>query len=112
MLDFPDVHGHPGAREYCNQTTPHYVPNRSAMPEVIAAISHRAVFDDWDGACVDRGTLKQVIEKEQKEHSEGRYVKGLDNEMPFIGMLFGRCRTQDTTKYTWPTMTQTSATDK
>ena len=35
------------------------------MAEVIAAISRqRAVFDDWDGACVNRGTLKQVIEKQ------------------------------------------------
>ena len=35
------------------------------MREVSAVISRRrAVFDGWDGARVDIGTLKQVIEKE------------------------------------------------
>ena len=48
-------------------------------------ISHqRAVFDGWDEARVDRGTLKQVIKKEQKEHEEERRVMGLVNETPFI----------------------------
>ena len=59
------MHGHPGARKDCDQTTPYYVPNRSAMCEVIATISRqRAVFDGRDGTCINRGTLKQVIEKE------------------------------------------------
>ena len=59
------VDGHPGAGEDCNQTAPNYIPNRSAMREVIAVIPcQRAVFDGWNGASVDRGALKQVIEKE------------------------------------------------
>ena len=79
------VDSHPGAREDCNQTAPNYIPNCSAMCEVFAVISHqRAVFDGWDEARVDRGTLKQVIKKEQKEHEEERRVMGLVNEMPFI----------------------------
>ena len=31
----------------------------------------QAVFDGWDWVCMDRETLKQIIEKEEKEHSEG-----------------------------------------
>ena len=55
------------------------------MCEVFAVISHqRAVFDGWDEARVNRGTLKQVIKKEQKEHEEEQRVMGLVNETPFI----------------------------
>ena len=54
------------------------------MCEVFAVIScQQVVFNGWDRAHVNRGTLKQVIEKEQKEHEE-RCVKGLANETPFI----------------------------
>ena len=42
------------------------------MCEVIAVVScQQVVFDGWDWVCIDRGTLKQIIEKEEKEHSEG-----------------------------------------
>ena len=59
----------PCTRKDCNQTTPHYIPNRSTVREVVAVISHqRRVFDGFDGTCVDRGSLKQVVEKEEKEH--------------------------------------------
>ena len=66
------MYSNPCTRKYCSQTTPYYIPNRSAMCEVIAVVSRQqAVFDGWDRVCIDRGTLKQIIEKEEKEHSEG-----------------------------------------
>ena len=45
----------------------------------------RAVFDDWDRSRSNRDVLKQVVEKEEKEHREGRCVKRLVNVTPLVG---------------------------
>ena len=47
------------------------------MHEVNVVISCQwAVFDGWDGACIDRGTVKWVVDKEEKEHGKGTDAKG------------------------------------
>ena len=78
--------GHPRTREDCYQTTPYDSPDRPTVSQVGTTIfRQRAVFDDWDRSRVDRDALKQAVEKEEKEHREGRCVKRLVNATPFVG---------------------------
>ena len=56
----------PSARKDGNKTTPHNVPDRPTMCGVRAMIHiqlERAVVDGWDGSGVNRGSLKQVVDK-------------------------------------------------
>lgn len=47
------------------------------MHEVSAAICRqRAVVDGWDGAGVNKGSLNQIVDKEEKQHHEGQVGKG------------------------------------
>ena len=71
------MHGDPGTRKDSSETTPHNAPDRSATREVGTTISRqRAVVDRRDGAGIDKGTLKQVVEKDEKQHYRGGKRKG------------------------------------
>ena len=63
--------GDPCAWEDGNETTPHNIPDRLAVCEVTAMIGiQQAEVKGWNGAHVDRGSLKQVVDKEEKQHYE------------------------------------------
>ena len=69
------MNGNPSARENCSKTTPHYIPDRPAVPEVGTTIgAKRAGVKRWNGARIDRGSLKQVVDEEEKQHYKGQGI--------------------------------------
>ena len=70
------MNGDPCAREDGKKTTPHYIPDRPAVCKVTAMIGvQRAGVKGWNGAPIDRGSLNQVVDEEEKQHGDGQ-VKG------------------------------------
>ena len=56
----------PGTRKDRDKTTPNNAPNCPAMRKIRAVVSRqRAVINGWDGAPVNRGSMNQVVEKEE-----------------------------------------------
>ena len=71
------MHGDPGTRKDSSETAPHNAPDCSATREVGTMISsQRAVVDGGNGAGIDKGTLKQIVEKDEKQHYGGGKRKG------------------------------------
>ena len=71
------VNSDPGARKYGYKATPNNVPHSPTMREVSTTIPcQRAVVGGWDGASVDGlgGSMNQVVDKNEKQHWEGRAV--------------------------------------
>ena len=65
------MNGDPGTRKDSSNTTPHDAPDRPTMRKVGTTISRqRAVADGRDGVGVDKGTLNQVVDKNEKQHCE------------------------------------------
>ena len=61
------MHSDPGTGKDRYKTAPYNAPNCPTVREVGTMISRqRGVFDGRDGAGVDKGTLKQVVEKDEK----------------------------------------------
>ena len=100
--------GDPCAREDVNETTPHNIPDRPAVCEVTAMIGvQRAGVKGWNGARVDRGSLNQVVDEEEKQHGDGQ-VKGAQLSRCHLSeSLSTRWRgaeyTQNTRVAQWPT---------
>ena len=44
----------------------------------------RAVIDGRDGVGVDKGTLNQVVDKNEKQHCEREYERELAKATPFM----------------------------
>ena len=88
----------PGTQKDSSKTAPHNAPDCLAMCEVSTAICHQhAVTNERDQAGIDKGSLKQVVEKDQKQHYGGGekkitcyYCASYWNEHEGV-------------KYTWPT---------
>ena len=69
--------GDPGTRKDSDKRTPHNIPDATTVCEVGAMIyPQRAVVNGWDGTPVNRGSLDQVVDKDDKQHSEGQARKG------------------------------------
>ena len=67
--------GNPCTQEDGNKTTPHNIPDRPAVCEVTAVIGiQRVGVKGWNGARIDRASLKQVVDKEEKQHYEGQGI--------------------------------------
>ena len=61
----------PGTRKDRDKTTPNNAPNCPAMGEIHAVVSHqRVVINGLDGATVNRGSVNQVVDKEENQHFE------------------------------------------
>ena len=57
----------PGTRKDRDKTTPNNVPNRPAMRDIRAVVSRqRAVTNGLDGTPINKGSVNQVVDKDEK----------------------------------------------
>ena len=94
----------PGTRKDRDKTTPNNVPNCPAMREIRAVVSRqRAVINGLDGVPVNRGSMNQVVDKNEKQHSvkRGRASDGRMRRFLSESSLKRSCCVY--AKYTWLT---------
>ena len=79
------MNGDPGTRKDSSKTAPHDAPDCPTVRKVGTMISRqRAVVDGRDGVGVDKGTLNQVVDKNEKQHCERECERELAKATPFM----------------------------